>query len=538
MFGYFFMFILFIMNSSINKINNFFKYTLPEIYNIHKGNKVRHNKLTIQDIIKYLAFYCDKNSTKTTSSQKANSKIDRTCYDKKIDNIPVDFFKIFFYKIKILFNEIINDPKIKTIQKMIGNNIQTIYDNNGDEYNISSVDGTCYDTIRDDKLFTNMDVHIIDNKTQTQQYILSNDSEIRTFWNNKNNNSNKNNEIELFKLFLTKNDNKNTIYLMDKAYSSYVFIKYLIDNDIKFIIRLKDNYKILGDTEPISKESKQLIKYIKNNSNIKIINRKLETTQKITLGTNKHKIININVEYHLITNLGNCNDYSDDLIISLYSRRWDIESYFGILKCSFKYEVFHLKDNEEIEKIKHINSSIIILIKLLILVSLANDYEKNIEKLNPTVKIRSNFEKLDMRFKKNKFKYAEFKKCKTYDANVNVNFSDFCKTFFSDALIHLIDGKLNNDLINTLNKKIIIKKDRKFRSFERKSIIPFTKWYVKMYHKFYETNKILNAIITDTVNNLHPNLKTKAKKIIKQITESKFNIKNDTLANVKKKLVI
>src|SRR3989338_2273481 len=331
---------------------------------------------------------------------------------------------------------------------MIGNNIQTIYDNNGDEYNISSVDGTCYDTIRDDKLFTNMDVHIIDNKTQTQQYILSNDSEIRTFWNNKNNNSNKNNEIELFKLFLTKNDNKNTIYLMDKAYSSYVFIKYLIDNDIKFIIRLKDNYKILGDTEPISKESKQLIKYIKNNSNIKIINRKLETTQKITLGTNKHKIININVEYHLITNLGNCGDYSDDLIISLYSRRWDIESYFGILKCSFKYEVFHLKDNEEIEKIKH------------------------------------NFEKLDMRFKKNKFKYAEFKKCKTYDANVNVNFSDFCKTFFSDALIHLIDGKLNNDLINTLNKKIIIKKDRKFRSFERKSIISFTKWYVKMYHKF------------------------------------------------------
>ncbi len=80
MFGYFFMFILFIMNSSINKINNFFKYTLPEIYNIHKGNKVRHNKLTIQDIIKYLAFYCDKNSTKTTSSQKANSKIlNRKC---------------------------------------------------------------------------------------------------------------------------------------------------------------------------------------------------------------------------------------------------------------------------------------------------------------------------------------------------------------------------------------------------------------------------------------------------------------------------
>ena len=531
------MFILFIMNSSINKINNFFKYTLPNIYNTYKGDKVRHNKLTIQDILKYLAFYCDKNSTKTISAQKANSKIDRTCYDKKIDNIPINFFKIFFYEIKILFNEIINDPKIKTIQKMIGDNIQTIYDNNGDEYDVSSVDGTCYNTIRDDKLFTNMDVHIINNKTKTQQYILSNDSEIRTFWNNKNNNSNKNNEIELFKNFLVENgNNKNIIYLMDRAYSSYVFIKYLIDNDIKFIIRLKDNYTILGDTESTSKEYRQLIKYIKNNSNIKIINREIETTQKITLGTNEHKIININVEYHLITNLGNCNDYSDNLITNLYSRRWDIESYFNILKNSFKYEVFHLKDDEEIEKIKLINSSIIILIKLLILVSLANDYEKNIERLNPTVKIRSNFEKLDMRFKKNKFKHAEFKKCKTYEAIVNVNFSDFCKTFFSDALIDLIDGNLNNDLISALNKKIIIKKDRKCRSFERKSIIPFTKWYVKMYHKFYETNKILNAIITGTVDDLHPNLKTKAKKIMKQITNSKFNIKDDTLANVKKKL--
>lgn len=64
-------------------INNFFKYTLPEIYNIYKGNKVRNSKLTIQDILKYISFYCDKEHTKTTSARKANSNIDRTCYDKK-----------------------------------------------------------------------------------------------------------------------------------------------------------------------------------------------------------------------------------------------------------------------------------------------------------------------------------------------------------------------------------------------------------------------------------------------------------------------
>ncbi len=42
-----------------------------------------------------------------------------------------------------------------------------IYDTNGNEYSISSVDGSCYNTIRDGKLFTNMDVHIVDNKTKT-----------------------------------------------------------------------------------------------------------------------------------------------------------------------------------------------------------------------------------------------------------------------------------------------------------------------------------------------------------------------------------
>lgn len=47
-----------------------------------------------------------------------------------------------------------------------------------------------------------------------------------------------------------------------------------------------------------------------------------------------------------------------------------------------------------------------------------------------------------------------------------------------------------------------------------------------MYHIFHETNKILNAIITNSVDTLHPNLKTKAKKIIKQIDESKFSIEN------------
>ena len=49
--------------------------------------------------------------------------------------------------------------------------------------------------------------------------------------------------------------------------------------------------------------------------------------------------------------------------------------------------------------------------------------------------------------------------------------------------------------------------------FIRKSLLPFSKWYVKMYHSIYEYNKIIEAEENNKVNELNKNLKVKSKNI-------------------------
>ena len=50
--------------------------------------------------------------------------------------------------------------------------------------------------------------------------------------------------------------------------------------------------------------------------------------------------------------------------------------------------------------------------------------------------------------------------------------------------------------------KIKIEKYKPNRAYERKSILPYTKWYVKMYHKKYEYGKIIDAVIKRVYNDI------------------------------------
>ena len=82
----------------------------------------------------------------------------------------------------------------------------------------------------------------------------------------------------------------------------------------------------------------------------------------------------------------------------------------------------------------------------------------------------------------------------------------FLNTFFN--------GKLNVNSINKfLNTAIEVKQYPKNRKFPRVSLLPFSKWYVKKYHKSYNLSKIINAIKTDTIEELNKNLKSKANKM-------------------------
>jgi hypothetical protein len=91
----------------------------------------------------------------------------------------------------------------------------------------------------------------------------------------------------------------------------------------------------------------------------------------------------------------------------------------------------------------------------------------------------------------------------------------------------MIDGLYRNFLkkllLKDMNDNIFIKfmknyckeiNNKRNRIFPRESLIPFTKWYVKKYHKRYDYSKIYDAIENDTIDKLNKNLKTIAVKFI------------------------
>ena len=184
------------MNTHMNKLNEFFKHGVLELYNKNKGNISRKNKINILDVLSYLSFYCDIDNTKIKSARKTNIGSKYTSFDKKIKNIPIKFFEAYCDELRNIFNDIMTDPQIKNINTMICDNSNSIFykdeNNNINQLDQRSVDGSCNVTYRDNKLFTNMDLHVYDNITKIPISIISNDINFRNFSNNENNNSNKN----------------------------------------------------------------------------------------------------------------------------------------------------------------------------------------------------------------------------------------------------------------------------------------------------------------------------------------------------------
>jgi hypothetical protein len=161
-------------------------------------------------------------------------------------------------------------------------------------------------------------------------------------------------------------------------------------------------------------------------------------------------------------------------------------------------------------------------VRLFIFISLNSDLDNNLIKLDSKVKKKFDTKKYDMRKKESKQKLKDFINEPYYYANVYVNLSLFYKFFNDDVIFDLIDGNITDNIILQLNKSIKIKKDKKHRHFNRKSHLPFSKWYVKMYHKIYQDKKILEAVLNDKIDDLNKNLKCKALNIIKKINKNEL----------------
>jgi len=507
------------METIIKNLNDFFKNDIFEIYKRNKNKKSRNRLIKINDMLKYLFLYVNKETTKEIAANKTKCA-SRIAFNNKLKNINITFFEELFNSLVKLKKElIISDNELINLDKILNNKIEVL-DKDSLPFDICSADGTCNDEIKNGSLFTNSNVHIYNNTKQEPYCIIDNNNKFNIFDNNKNNTSNKNKEVaELLKFIDSKSDNElsNIIIILDRAYSTYDLILKLNERNIKYIIRLKENFDILKDDYEQSTNVKK-IKLILNNPNVKIVSNTVETNNEFVLSVKENKTIKTKNNYYLITNLGDAKDFNNNLIIDLYRYRWEIEVYFKKIKELFKYQTFYLNDNEEIAKMKVISNIVFLLVKLLILISLKYNYDDSIKKIDKTVNKRLS-KNIDKRTKEYKDKLNDYLDSKTYEAKVTINFNHFYKNFSDHVLIELINGELENKHIKILNESIIVNKDKQNRKYKRKSLIPFTKWYVKMYHKIYQDKKIYDAIIAGTTEQLNKNLKLKAEQIIRDMNK-------------------
>jgi len=126
--------------------------------------------------------------------------------------------------------------------------------------------------------------------------------------------------------------------------------------------------------------------------------------------------------------------------------------------------------------------------------------------------IKKNFNKLSQKYDKRTKIYKDFQKNfkEIVNVSVRVNLTLFTKKFYEKIVNKIVYGELDIEIMrDIMDKDLDINKNELNRIFERKSIVPFTKWYVKMYHKKYEYDKIFDAIENNTINKLNKNLKCK-----------------------------
>ena len=100
---------------------------------------------------------------------------------------------------------------------------------------------------------------------------------------------------------------------------------------------------------------------------------------------------------------------------------------------------------------------------------------------------------------------------------IKINESLLIKGIFNNLLIDIIKGTLNIEILQKfINCYCKIIKNEENRHFERISLQPFTKWYVKKYLNEYKYKKIFEAILNNNIEDLNKNLKSKATtKVIK-----------------------
>jgi hypothetical protein len=433
-----------------NLLNTIFNKHLSEIY---KNNKIIRSEISEDKLVYYKFKYSQREETKqnivSNINFKFNTNHNASSYYRKEKNISLTTYENILTDIKKLYLNINNNSN-----------------SNNSNNSLLAIDGT----------YGNTNIKRKKGKLQTTLFMCYYDitNNVPIDINFKMNKCN--NEVKLAQKWLNeyKNINNEFIIVADRAYFKYDFFKFLINNDIKFVIRIRNNAKNIKNLN---------CRYLEKSFSIekKVFNKK----------KNKYEIIICNNKYSILTNIKE-ETYTENKIFKIYEDRWNIEVFFKYLKKNFKF--INLKEKKKEDNDKTITSQLII------------------------IYISQILKKYFIENNKNKFKTSINKKNNTITTcKIKINESLLIEGIFENLLIDIINGKLNIQLIEKfINCYCKIIKNENNRSFERISLQPFTKWYIKKYLNDYKYCKILEALHNNNYEELNKNLKTKATtKVIK-----------------------
>lgn len=407
------------------------------------------NGIPLTDVFYYSMMYTKKESTKefivsTINGQSKNS-FTRQGFQGKEDNIPDKCYENIFNNIR---NYYINNYTTNTGFKLFG------------------IDGTYRNNQKMDEIL-NMGIHNITDGIPI---------DIKSYGK-----ENKNKEISSITDYITVHLDKfeHSIIVGDRGYFSYDFMKFLIDNNLKFIIRAKGDGDNLNHTITLKKTAPNYntIMYVRNN--VRLIKYNNVMTKLINAcGSKKRKRDHV-VEFinncNIVTNLPVNETYSDNNILTMYKSRWDIEVFFKYIKSVFKFQHTKEIDDKNVRKRLLCELSLVYLCKIIEKYYIGTNDMKNNKKINKTNLMNGIYSSLLMEIYNKKLTTRKLNK--------------FCSDF-----IKIIDVKPD-------------------RHFPRTSKTPFTKWYVKGYSNQVKYMNIVDALLNDTVDKLNKNLKTIARKI-------------------------
>ena len=445
----------------ILKLNDIFKNI--HTYNKTYGSKTRSSKISLTNAVYYRFLYSKKDITKQQITSKINFKnnedIHRTCYDRKENNIHVDVYKH-------LFDDVVNLHK------------KICCSNDVNKISIIAVDGTYGNTNIDNKSGQ------LETSLSMGYYDVTNNIPINLEFKGA---LNKNKELLQLVEYIKEHKLTNVILVLDRAYFKYEFFNDLIKNNIKFVIRCKNNAEILKLELEMKKTNKQyaLINDLRSKTRIVEAN---DIIPKTVMTKNHTKIdIEVKADCKIITNLTDVTMYTNKNILDIYRSRWDVEIFFKYLKYNFKFENLHEKNKDQYAKLFYCELIMTYIAKIITHLYL--------KKKTPSITIN----------KRNK---------KVVKCSIRINESNLINGIFDNLLHDIINSNLDFKKVDAFCKSYIcLIKNEVGRSSPRIAKTPFKKWYVKGYLNIYKFTKMIECIQNNTLDKLNKNLKVEAKNI-------------------------